>query len=44
MKIFIQGQNLFVWANDKRFDPEISSSTGAIPLLKTLTAGMKLTF
>jgi len=43
IKIFIQGENLFVLANDKRFDPEISSSTGQIPPLRTLTVGFKLT-
>lgn len=42
LRIFVQGENLFVIANQNRFDPEISN-TGAFPPLKTLTAGFKLT-
>lgn len=43
IKIYVRGENLFVIANKQRFDPEISSTAGAIPPLKTLTAGIKLT-
>jgi len=43
LKVFIEGENLFVIANKDLFDPEIGD-TGGIPPLKTLTAGLKLTF
>jgi len=41
LKIYIEGENLFVIANKDRFDPEISGS--GFPPLRTLTAGLKLT-
>ncbi|MEO6851456.1 MAG: SusC/RagA family TonB-linked outer membrane protein [Mucilaginibacter sp.] len=42
VKIFVQGQNLLVFTNKLRFDPELSSSNVGIPPLKTLIAGLKL--
>lgn len=39
--IYVQGQNLFTISPYKGLDPEVKNAT---PVLKTLTAGVKLTF
>jgi TonB-linked SusC/RagA family outer membrane protein len=41
LKIYLNGENLFVIANKNRFDPELSGSSIGIPPLKTFVLGLK---
>jgi TonB-linked SusC/RagA family outer membrane protein len=44
LKIYLNGENIFVIANKDRFDPEISGISGGIPPLKTFVLGLKANF
>jgi hypothetical protein len=41
LRVYVQGQNLFTITKYKGLDPEVQNAT---PVLKTLTAGIQLTF
>lgn len=43
LSVFLQGQNVLTFANNKTLDPEISGNTGAVPPLKSFVAGLKIT-
>lgn len=44
LKIYLNGENIFVLANKSRFDPEISGTSGGMPPLKTFVLGLKANF
>jgi TonB-linked SusC/RagA family outer membrane protein len=44
-RIYLSGQNLVTWSPFKHWDPETGSGSGlAYPLLRTMSAGLQLTF
>jgi hypothetical protein len=45
LRVFAQGQNLYVWHNFKGYDPEVTGGAlggGQYPQLKTVTFGLSL--
>jgi TonB-linked SusC/RagA family outer membrane protein len=44
LKLYLNAENLLVFANKDRFDPEISGAASGMPPLKTIVVGLKTNF